>query len=119
MLAPITAVTTARTAQLDMSGVDYATIIVSAGVELNTNNTNVVITLAHGDDGTNYTTLSTTTMDNTAASKQEYHVCNDGSKKKYLKVTLTPDTTTNGPILTSVLGVTVRDTLSATSGTLA
>jgi len=116
MLAPITAATAARTAQLDMSGVDYATIIVTAGVELNTDSTNVVLTLAKSD-GTNHTTLATHTLDNTAAAKREFHHVN-ASGDRYLRLTVTPDATTNGPVITSALAIASPAKAVATAGTL-
>ena len=117
MLAPATAATTSRTASLDLSGTDYATIIVVAGIEANTNSTNVVVTLAHGDDGTNYTTLSTTTIDNTAAAKHEFHVDTRG-KKKLLRVTVTPDTTTNGAVISACHAIAVKDYETSSAGTV-
>jgi len=116
LLAPVTAATTARTAQFDLSGSDYATVVVTAGVELNTNSTNVVVTLAHSD-GTNHTTLATNTLDNTAATKREYHV-NPMGKAKFLRLTVTPDTTTNGPVITSALVIADKDKKAASAGTV-
>jgi hypothetical protein len=99
-----------------MSGIDYATVVVTAGVELNTNSTNVVLTLAKSD-GTNHTTLATQTLDNTAAAKSEFHYANP-TGDRYLRVTVTPDTTTNGPVLTTALAVAVPEYATATAGTL-
>jgi hypothetical protein len=118
MLAPTAAATAARTASLDLSNVDYATIIVSAGAEVNTNSGNVTLTLAHGDDGTNYTTLSTTLLDNTAAAKHEFHV-NAVGKKKLLKLTVTPGThTTNDPVITCAHAISVTDRQTTSAGTV-
>lgn len=116
MLAPVTAATTVRTAQLDMSGIDYATVVVTAGVELNTNSTNVVLTLAKSD-GTNHTTLATHTLDNTAAAKREFHYSNP-TGDRYLRLTVTPDATTNGPVITSALAIASPDYAVASTGTL-
>jgi hypothetical protein len=118
MLAPVAAATTARTAELDLSGVEYATIVVSASAEVNTNSTNVALTLAHGDDGTNYTTLATALLDNTAAAKAEFHLDTNGKKKRF-KLTVTPGThTTNDPVITTALGIRKGDLQTAASGTL-
>lgn len=50
LLAPVAAATTARTANLDLLGVDYATVVVGLGAELNTNSTNVAIQFSESDD---------------------------------------------------------------------
>lgn len=118
MLAPTAAATSARTANLDLSNCDYATIIVSAGAEVNTNSTNVTVALAHGDDGTNFTTLSTTLLDNTAAAKTEFHV-NTLGKKKLLRLTVTPGThTTNDPVITCAHAIRVGDRETSSGGTV-
>jgi hypothetical protein len=116
MLAPVTAATTARTAQLDLSGVDYASIIVTAGIELNTSSTNVALTLAKSD-GTNHTTLSTNTLDNTAAASHQYHVAPNGTYR-YLRLTVAPDTTTNGPVLATAIAVTKKELSTSSGGTV-
>jgi len=116
MLGPATAATTVRTAQIDLSNTEYATIVVTAGAELNTNSTNVTLTVAHGD-GTTYTTLSTATLDNTAATKQEFHVEPMG-RGKYLKLTITPDSTTNGPVITTAHAIATKNSVGASGGTV-
>lgn len=108
MLSPIAAATTARTAALDCQGADYATIIVQVGVEANTNSTNVVLSLTEGDDTNTFVTFDSNftsiTVDNTAATIAPWCVDLKG-RKRYLKLTVTPDTTTNGAVLTSAVGV--------------
>jgi hypothetical protein len=118
LLAPVAAATAVRTTEVDLSGVDYATIIVTASAEVNTSSTNVVLTLAHGDDGTNYTTLTTTLLDNTAAAKHEFHV-NPMGKKKLLKLTVTPGTnSTNDPVITIAHAILDKDVQGAAAGTV-
>jgi len=108
MLAPITAATTSRTANLDCAGADYATITIVLGAEANTNSTNVAVRLLESDV-TTATTFATfdanfnRTLDNTAAIVAAYNVDLKG-RKRYLRIELTPDTTTNGAVLSSVIG---------------
>jgi hypothetical protein len=108
MLAPITAATTVRTANLDCAGADYATITIVLGAEANTNSTNVAVRLLESDV-TTATTFATfdanfnRTLDNTAAMVAAYNV-DLKARKRYLRIELTPDTTTNGAVLSSVIG---------------
>lgn len=120
MLSPIAGATTARTAALDTQGADYATIVVQVGIELNTNSTNVVLSVAEGDDTNTFTTfdsnMNSITVDNTAAAVAVRHVDLKG-RKRYLKLTVTPDTTTNGTVLTSATGILDPERKPATAAT--
>lgn len=108
MLAPITAATTVRTANLDCAGADYATITIVLGAEANTNSTNVAVRLLESDV-TTATTFATfdanfnRTLDNTAAIVAAYNL-DLKPRKRYLRIELTPDQTTNGAVLSSVIG---------------
>jgi hypothetical protein len=109
VLAPDASSTNARTANLDCKGADYATILLSASAEANTNATGVVLSLLESDDtvATNFQTFSTNhsvTLDNTAAAVHAFHVDMDG-RKRYLRLSVTPDTTTNGAVLVSAQGI--------------
>lgn len=123
LLAPVTAATTARTANLDTQGAHNALILVTLGAELNTNSTNVAIQLSESDTtvATNFATFDATfnrTIDNTASVVAVNHLSLNG-RKRYIRLTVTPDTTTNGAVLSSAVGVLdkgSRDALSA-SGT--
>ena len=102
LFTPTAAATTARTAVLDCAGATYATIRVQLGVEVNTNSTNVVLSLAEADTdvASNYATFnasSNRTVDNATATIATTHVDLEG-RKRYLKMTATPDTTTNGAV---------------------
>jgi hypothetical protein len=117
LLAPITAATTARTANLDCQGADYASIVIACGVEKNTDATGVVISLKESDDTTasNFATFNSTyafTVDNATAKESVLHVDLNG-RKRYLQIGLTPDTTTNGDILTSVVGILQKEIADA------
>jgi hypothetical protein len=101
LFTPTAAATAVKTASLDCAGANYATIRVMIGAELNTNSTNVAIQLEESDNATaSYTTFNAAanrTVDNTAATVATTHVDLEG-RKRYLKITVTPDTTTNGPV---------------------
>lgn len=108
MLAPITAATTQRTANLDCAGADYATIEIVLGAEANTNSTNVPVRLLESDStaATTFATFDSNfnrTLDNTAALVAAYNVDLKG-RKRYLRIELTPDTTTNGAVISTVIG---------------
>ena len=119
VLGPITAATTARTASIDCKGADYATIVVHCGAELNTNSTNVVLNLKESDS-TTATTFATfnsayaVTADNTAATVSVFNVDLKG-RKRYLQISITPDTTTNGAVITSCISELLKETLGANS----
>lgn len=107
LLAPVTAATTARTANLDTQGAKYATIEVLIGAELNTNSTNVNISLSESDDtvATNFATFNSVfnrVVDNTAGVVAVNHVDLQG-RRRYLRLTVTPDTTTNGTVITGAI----------------
>lgn len=105
LLAPVTAATTARTANLDTQGAKYATIEIVLGAEANTNSTNVAVQLSESDTtvATSFATFNSSfnrTLDNTAAMVGVFHVDLKG-RKRYLRLTVTPDTTTNGAVISS------------------
>lgn len=119
VLAPITAATTARTAAIDTAGADYATIIVHIGAELNTNSTNVSLNLRESDTNaaTAFVTFNSSyavTADNTAATVQVFNVDLKG-RKRYLQIAVTPDTTTNGTVITSAISELVMEQTAANS----
>lgn len=117
LLAPITAATTARTSSnLDCSDANYVTLDIVLGAELNTNSTNVAITVKESDDttATNFATFNATfnrTVDNTTGTVATCHIDMEG-RKRYLNVTVTPDTTTNGAVISSVLASTYKRVIS-------
>ena len=108
MLAPITAATTQRTANLDCAGADYATITIILGAEANTNSTNVAVRLLESDSttATTFATFNSSfnrTLDNASAIVAAYNV-DLRARKRYLRIEVTPDTTTNGAVLSAVVG---------------
>lgn len=109
-LAPQASATTARTAAIDTAGVGNSVLLlIPVTAEANTNSTNVILDVLHSDDTvvTNHVSLGTNLIDNTAAIVQPIHV-NMTGKKRYLRVTATPDTTTNGAVLVGGV-IVVRD----------
>ena len=116
LFTPTAGATTARTASLDCAGATYATIDVLLGVETNTNATGVILSLAEGDDTNNYTTFNAAanrTVDNTAATIATTHIDLEG-RKRYLKITATPDTVaSNGAVTVAMVATLYKDVISA------
>ena len=116
------AATTALTANLDTQGAVNATVLVSLSAEANTNSTNVAIQLSESDDTvvTNFATFDADfnrTVDNTSGVVAVNHLDLKG-RKRYIRLTVTPDTTTNGAVGISAVGIldkAVRD-VEASSG---
>lgn len=117
LLAPsASAATTARTANLDCQGANYASIRLTLGAELNTNSTNIAVQLLESDDTTpsNFATFHASynrTVDNTAATIATFHVDLEG-RKRYLRLAVTPDTTTNGVVVSSASASLMKDVIS-------
>lgn len=107
LLGPVAAATAARSAAFDCRGADYATILVTLGAELNTNSTNVTLQLAEGNTATGaWSTFNANfnrVVDNTNAIVVAYHV-DMKARGSHLRLTATPDTTTNGPVIISAVG---------------
>mgnify|MGYP001283442477 CR=1 FL=1 len=117
ILAPITGVTTVRTSSnLDLAGANYATIRVILGAELNTNATNVPISFKESDDtnSSNFATFTAAfnrTVDNTAGVVATTHIDCEG-RKRYINVTVTPDSSTNGPVIEAVQATVYKNVIS-------
>lgn len=109
LLAATDAATTARSANLDCKGADYATIEIALGAQANTNATGVVVALKECDTTvtSNFVTFNSVyafTAANAAGVVGCLNVDLKG-RKRYLRLTLTPDTTTNGAVNTCAVGV--------------
>jgi hypothetical protein len=119
LLAPITAATTERTANLDISDANYATIRVAISAEASTHSTNVAIQLSESDDTvvTNFATFDATfnrTVDNTAATVATSHIDCEG-RKKLIRLTVTPDTVaTAGAVISSAVASLHKVVMSGT-----
>lgn len=119
MLAPTAAATAVRTANLDCQGADYATIVVPLGAELNTNATGVAVQLSESDDtvATNFATFNASfnrTVDNTTGTIAVSHV-DLRARKRYLRLTVTPATTTNDVVISSAFAILDKEIKDATS----
>lgn len=115
LFTPTAAATTVRTATLDCAGANYATIRVMLGAELNTNSTNVAIALSEADSTNDsfatFNADANRTVDNTAATVATTHVDLEG-RKRYLKITVTPDATTNGPVTIAMDATLYKDLIT-------
>lgn len=119
LLGAVAAATTARTANLDCQGSNYAVIRVALGAEANTNSTNVAVQLSESDDtyASNFSTFNANfnrTIDNTAATVATDMVDLDG-RKRYLRLTITPDTTTNGAVISAAVATLYKEVITAES----
>lgn len=116
LLAPVAAATTARTANLDCAGANYATIRLALGAEVNTNSTNVTVSLLESDDTTasNFATFNAAynrVVDNTVGTVATFNVDLEG-RKRYLRLAVTPDTTTNGAVISSAVATVFKDVIT-------
>ena len=110
------AATDARTANLDCQGANYATIRLTLGVEKNTDSTFVDVQLLESNDtdASNFATFNATynrNVDNTTATIATFHVDLEG-RKRYLQLSVTPDTTTNGDVVSSAVASVMKDVIS-------
>ena len=118
MLSPVAIATTERTANLDTAGANYATIRCNIGVELNTNATNVPIQILEADNtsASSFVTFNASfqrTIDNASGTIATSHIDLEG-RKRYLRLVVTPDTTTNGTVSISAIGTLYKDVRSGT-----
>lgn len=118
LLAPVTAATTQRTANLDIADSNYVEIRLVVSAEANTNSTNVAVRLLESDTtaATSFVTFNSTynfTLDNTAAAVAPLFVDSEG-RRRYLRLEVTPDTTTNGAVISSALASVHRTVVSST-----
>lgn len=119
MLAQVTAATTERTANLDISDANYATIRLAISAEASTFSTNVVIALSESDDNvaSNFATFDATfnrTVDNTLGTVATSHIDCEG-RKKLIKLTVTPDTVAStGAVITSAVASLYKSVRSGT-----
>ena len=119
IIAATDAATAALTGNFDCQEGHYATVRVLFGVEKNTNATDVAIQLSESDDTvvTNFATFDADfnrNVDNTTASVATSHVDLRG-RKRYIRLTVTPDTTTNGDIEIGAIGTLYKPVRSGTA----
>ncbi len=97
------------TANLDCQDAAYATIDISLAAEINTNAVGPTISLLESDDTvvTNFATFDSdferATEDITSAKVVQYHVDLKG-RKRYLRLSVSTDTTTNDDVTVNANG---------------
>jgi hypothetical protein len=93
---------------VDMKGADYATIILTTSVAANTNAAPVVVKIQESDTTTttDFTDISTSTMQlsvtlSTATGRDaKFHINNDGTRKRYVRLFATPGTHSTNSVVT-------------------
>jgi hypothetical protein len=111
---------------VDMKGADYATIILTTSVAANTNAAPVVVKIQESDTTTttDFTDISTSTMQlsvtlSTATGRDaKFHINNDGTRKRYVRLFATPGTHTANSVvsLAAVAELTMDIMPSGTTG---
>ena len=99
--------TATQAATLDCIAADYATIIVALGSAANTNAVGPSLALQSSDDTvvTNFATVvANVTQTITNINLRVYHV-DQRAGKRYLRLLVTPATSTNDPITGSAVGI--------------
>tara|TARA_R100000306_G_C4363013_1_gene136253 strand:+ start:120 stop:548 length:429 start_codon:yes stop_codon:yes gene_type:complete len=90
------------TANLDTRGADYAEITVNLSAEVNTNAIGPTLSLLESDDTvvTNFATVvaDVTAKDITAATFHQWHVDSRQVRKRYLRLSVSTETTTNDDV---------------------
>jgi len=90
------------TANLDTRGADYAEITVNLSAEVNTNAIGPTLSLLESDDTvvTNFATVvaDVTAKDITAATFHQWHVDSRQARKRYLRLSVSTETTTNDDV---------------------
>jgi len=102
------ATVTAAGTIVDMKGADYATIILTTSVAANTNAAPVVVKIQESDTTTtsDFTDISTSTMQlsvtlSTATGRDaKFHINNDGTRKRYVRLFATPGTHSTNSVVT-------------------
>jgi hypothetical protein len=111
---------------VDMKGADYATIILTTSVAANTSAAPVVVKIQESDTTTttDFTDISTSTMQlsvtlSTATGRDaKFHIDNDGTRKRYVRLFATPGTHTANSVvsLAAVAELTMDIMPSGTTG---
>jgi hypothetical protein len=109
LLAPVTAATSARSAAFDTRGGKYAAIEILLGASVNTNSTNLTVQLAESDNSTTgFVTFNSSfnaTQNPTTNGNVGILFVDLKARRRYLRLTLSPDTTTNGTLITGAIGI--------------
>src|SRR6185295_7711486 len=115
MLAPASQTNSAtRTANLDCLGADYAQIIISLASAINTNAIGPTISLLESDDTvvTNFATIvANRTAEAITTAKPAVYGVDLRARKRYLRLAVTTETTTNDNVTMSVVALLSRKEL--------
>lgn len=100
-----------RSAYVDCIGADYAQISIPLGIEVNTNGVGPTIVLSEGDTTSSFATWSSScTL--TAHGLETAHLVtydvNLQGRKRYLKLAITSETTTNDHVTSAALSLLQR-----------
>jgi hypothetical protein len=113
---------TAAGSIVDLKNADYATIILTTSAGANTNAAPVVVKIQQSDTTTtsDFTDISTNTMQlsvalsTTSGRVAKFHVNNDGTIKRYIRLFATPGThTANSVVSLAAVAELVLDTMPA------
>jgi hypothetical protein len=116
------ATVTAAGSAVDLKNADYATIILATSAGVNTDAAPVVVKIQESDTTTtsDFTDISTNTMQlsvtlSTAAGRvAKFHINNDGTVKRYIRLFSTPGThSTNSVVSLSAVAELMLDTMPA------
>jgi hypothetical protein len=114
----VTSTATVAGSIVDLKGADYATIILTTSAGVNTDAAPVVVKIQESDTTTtsDFTDISTSTMQLSVALSTssgrvaKFHVNNDGTRKRYIRLFATPGThTTNSPVVLSAVAEVALD----------
>ena len=114
----VTSTATVAGSIVDLKGADYATIILTTSAGVNTSAAPVVVKIQESDTTTtsDFTDISTSTMQLSVALSTssgrvaKFHVNNDGTRKRYIRLFATPGThTTNSPVVLSAVAEVALD----------
>lgn len=100
-----------RSATLDCVGSDYAKIVIPLGIEVNTNGVGPTIVLSEGDTTSSFATWSsscTRTAESLETAHAVNYLVNLKGRKRYLKLAITSETTTNDHVTAAAIAILSR-----------
>lgn len=104
------------TANLDMRGADYATLIFDKGANTVATSNAVTISVLHSDV-TNATTFATVTANVTHGSSSGVHVYHLAPEKRYVRISITPGTATGDATIYGCVAYVTRKESNPATGT--
>lgn len=100
-----------RSATLDTLGADYVKIVIPLGIEVNTNGIGPTIVLSEGDTTSSFATWSssnTLTAHGIETAHQVQFNVDTRARKRYLKLAITSETTTNDHVTAAAIATLSR-----------